>query len=106
MRKDILTQHQDLTPYALKSEIPTPYNDGPLNERVTALENRPTTGGSVDTSNLVTKQELKDKVDGIYDDLPIPLYTTYTTETLKETLDEDVYTIPRKNISPKQGSYI
>ena len=101
--KGYLTQHQDLTPYALKSEIPTPYNDGPLNERVTALENRPTTGGSVDTSNLVTKQELKDKVDGIYDDLPIPLYTTYTTETLKETLDEDVYTIPRKNISPKAG---
>lgn len=101
--KGYLTQHQDLTPYALKSEIPQPYNDTPLNERVTALENRPTTGGSVDTSNLVTKQELKDKVDGIYDDLPIPLYTTYTTETLKETLDEDIYTIPRKNISPKAG---
>ena len=56
--KGYLTQHQDLTPYALKSEIPTPYNDTPLNERVTALENRPTTGGSVDTSNLVTKEEL------------------------------------------------
>ena len=59
--KGYLTQHQDLTPYALKSEIPTPYNDGPLNERVTALENRPTTGGSVDTSNLVTKDELASK---------------------------------------------
>ena len=101
--KGYLTEHQDLTPYALKSEIPQPYNDTPLNERITALENKPTTGGTVDTSNLVTKQELKDKVDGIYDDLPIPLYTTYTTETLKETLDEDIYTIPRKNISPKAG---
>ena len=59
--KGYLTQHQDLTPYALKSEIPTPYNDGPLNERVTALENRPTTGGSVDTSNFVTKDELASK---------------------------------------------
>nr|DAS46688.1 MAG TPA: hypothetical protein [Caudoviricetes sp.] len=59
--KGYLTQHQDLTPYALKSEIPTPYNDGPLNERVTALENRPTTGGSVDTTNLVTKDELEAK---------------------------------------------
>ena len=56
--KGYLTSHQDLSSYALKSEIPTPYNDGPLNERVTALENRPTTGGSVDTSNLATKEEL------------------------------------------------
>ena len=56
--KGYLTSHQDLSNYALKSELPTPYNDGPLNERVTALENRPTTGGSVDTSNLATKKEL------------------------------------------------
>ena len=33
--------------YAKKSEIPQPYNDSPLNERVTALENRPSTGGAV-----------------------------------------------------------
>ncbi|PMC48640.1 hypothetical protein CJ217_01930 [Streptococcus sp. UMB1385] len=59
--KGYLTQHQDLTPYALKSEIPQPYNDTQLNERVTALENRPTTGGSVDTSNFVTKDELATK---------------------------------------------
>nr|DAT83267.1 MAG TPA: hypothetical protein [Caudoviricetes sp.] len=56
--KGYLTEHQDLTPYALKSEIPQPYNDTPLNERITALENKPTTGGSVDTSNLATKEEL------------------------------------------------
>ena len=56
--KGYLTSHQDLSNYALKSEIPTPYNDNPLTERVTALENRPTTGGSVDTSNLATKEEL------------------------------------------------
>ena len=56
--KGYLTQHQDLSPYALKSEIPQPYNDSPLTERVTALENRPTTGGSFDTSNLATKEEL------------------------------------------------
>lgn len=59
--KAYLTSHQDLSNYALKSEIPQPYNDGPLNERVTALESRPTTGGSVDTSNLVTKDELASK---------------------------------------------
>ena len=45
--KAYLTSHQDLTPYALKSEIPQPYNDSPLTERVTALENRPSTGGAV-----------------------------------------------------------
>nr|DAQ76752.1 MAG TPA: hypothetical protein [Caudoviricetes sp.] len=55
--KAYLTQ-QNLDNYALKSELPTPYNDEPLNERVTALENRPITGGSVDTSNLATKEEL------------------------------------------------
>ena len=60
--KGYLTSHQDLSNYALKSELPTPYNDGPLNERVTALENRPTTGGSVDTSNLATKEELANAV--------------------------------------------
>ena len=58
--KGYLTKHQDLTPYALKSEIPQPYNDTPLNERITALENKPTTGGSVDTTNFVTKEELAD----------------------------------------------
>lgn len=59
--KGYLTQHQDLSPYALKSEIPQPYNDSSLNERVTALESKQTTGGSVDTSNLVTKEELASK---------------------------------------------
>ena len=39
--KAYLTQ-QNLDNYALKSELPTPYNDSLLNERVTALENRPT----------------------------------------------------------------
>lgn len=84
--KGYLTQHQDLTPYALKSEIPQPYNDTPLNERVTALENRPTTGGSVDTSNLVTKEELAP----IYESVNYnPLYKVYTEDTLREHLDSE-----------------
>ena len=86
--KGYLTSHQDLTPYALKSEIPQPYNDSTLNERVTALENRPTTGGSVDTSNLVTKTELKEKEDDIYDAIHLnPLYEVYTEDTLTEHLN-------------------
>lgn len=88
--KGYLTEHQDLSPYALKSEIPQPYNDTQLTERVTALENRPTTGGSVDTSNLVTKDELKEKEDDIYDAIARnPLYKVYTEETITEHLNND-----------------
>ena len=95
--KGYLTSHQDLTPYALKSEIPTPYNDTPLTERVTALESRPTTGGSVDTSNLVTKEELANSI-------PVSLYETYSTNTLKETLDEDIdLLVSPRNVAKNAG---
>ena len=33
--------------YAKKTDLPTPYNDSELSKRVTALENRPSTGGAV-----------------------------------------------------------
>ena len=92
--KDELTGKNYLTTtvaeetYALKSEIPTPYNDSALVERVTTLENRPTTGGSVDTTNLVTKAELKEKEDDIYDAIHRnPLYEVYTEDTLTEHLN-------------------
>ena len=95
--KGYLTEHQDLTPYALKSEIPQPYNDSTLNERVTALENRPTTGdGNVDTSKFVTKEELADAT-------PATLYEIYRTDTLKETLDEHVSFINPKNVARDTG---
>ena len=94
--KGYITQHQDLTPYALKSEIPQPYNDTPLNERITALENKPTTGGSVDTTNFVTKEELADAT-------PATLYEIYRTDTLKETLDEHVSFINPRNVARDAG---
>ena len=50
--KGYLTKHQDLTPYALKSELPTPYNDSLLNERVTALESKAIEGGAYDDTDL------------------------------------------------------
>lgn len=53
--KNYLTSHQSLTDYALKSEIPTPYNDLELKKRVERLENNP----NVDTSNFATKDELR-----------------------------------------------
>ena len=74
--KGYLTSHQDTSNFALKSELPQPYNDSALvsrinvleaktdndtvyndtevKQRLTALESKPT----VDTSNLVTKDEL------------------------------------------------
>lgn len=101
--KNYLTEHQDLSNYALKSEIPTPYNDTPLNERITALENRPTTGGSVDTTNLVTKAELKEKEDDIYDAINRnPLFEVYAEETAKEHLDNSS-SFANENIDSRGG---
>ena len=37
----------ELEPYAKKTEIPAPYNDKALSDRVLALENKPATGGGV-----------------------------------------------------------
>ena len=86
--KGYLTQHQDLSPYALKSEIPTPYNDGPLTERITALENRPTTGGSVNTSNLVTKDELKNQHYVTHEEVPIAIYKEFATDNFNEYFEQ------------------
>lgn len=56
--KGYLTQHQSLEEYAKKTELPQPYNDTDITNRLTALENRPTESGNVDTSDFATKQEL------------------------------------------------
>lgn len=53
--KGYLTQHQSLTEYAKKSELPQPYNDTELKSRVSRLESKP----EIDTSNFATKQELQ-----------------------------------------------
>nr|DAO61080.1 MAG TPA: hypothetical protein [Caudoviricetes sp.] len=55
--KGYLTEHQPLTEYAKKTELPQPYNDTELKSRVARLESKP----EVDTSGLVTKQELASK---------------------------------------------
>ena len=55
--KGYLTQHQPLTEYAKKTELPQPYNDTELKSRVERLESKP----NIDTSSLVTKQELESK---------------------------------------------
>lgn len=63
--KAYLTQ-QSLDNYALKSEIPQPYNDSTLNERVTALESKAIEGGAYDDTDLrnrVTTLENKPPLD-------------------------------------------
>ena len=52
-----LTQHQILDGYAKRSELPEPYNDTELKERVGQLENKPV----VDTSKFVTEEALASK---------------------------------------------
>ena len=41
----------ELEPYAKKSELPQPYNDTEVKQRLTALENRPSTGGGAQTKD-------------------------------------------------------
>ena len=55
--KGYLTQHQSLSNYATKQEIPQPYNDAELKDRVSRLENKP----AIDTSNFVTNEVLNSK---------------------------------------------
>ena len=55
--KGYLTKHQSLEEYAKKTEIPQPYNDTELKERVNRLENKP----AIDTSNFVTNDVLAGK---------------------------------------------
>ena len=55
--KGYLTAHQPLTEYAKKSELPQQYNDTEIKSRVARLESK----HELDTSGLVTKQELASK---------------------------------------------
>lgn len=69
--KHYLTTHQDLSEYAKKSEL---YNDTPLKERVTALENKAIEGGAYDDSDLrnrVVALESKEDKDTKYDDTEV-----------------------------------
>ena len=55
--KGYLTKHQSLSDYATKQEIPQPYNDTELKNRVARLESKP----NIDTSNFVTNEALNSK---------------------------------------------
>ena len=75
--KGYLTEHQDLTPYALKSEIPQPYNDTPLKERVEVLETK------VDKDTVYNDTELRNRVEVLENKPNVDLTNYVTTEQLE-----------------------
>ena len=90
--KHYLTEHQPLTDYALKSEVPPAYNDTDLKERVTSLEAKALANGAYDDSNLRTRiqaLETKEDKDTIYNDAEIK--RRLTTLEAKPTVDVSEY---------------
>lgn len=87
--KNYLTEHQDTSNFALKSEIPQQYNDTEVKERLTTLENKP----PVDLSNYATKEELRD-VSGSQ-----PLADNLVT---KEELENKHYISDVSNLATKE----
>ena len=109
---------QSLNNYALKSELPQPYNDSalvqkigqlearvdkdtvyddtPLKERVTALESKALEGGAYDDTHLrerLNTLEAKQDKDTVYDDAPLKeRVTALETKVDKDTVynDEEV----------------
>lgn len=71
LRKAFLDE-EEREKYAKKTELPQPYNDTDITNRLTALENRP--AGNVDTSEFATKNE----VSLLKSDLQILNTQTYT----------------------------
>lgn len=80
--KHYLTEHQPLTDYATKeelrkafldeenqekyakkTELPQPYNDTDITNRLTALENRPAGSGNIDTSDFVEKSTFNSEIE-------------------------------------------
>lgn len=87
--KNYLTEHQDTSNFALKSEIPQQYDDSEVKERLTTLENKP----PVDLSNYATKEELRN-VSGSQ-----PLADNLVT---KEELENKHYISDVSNLATKE----
>lgn len=75
--KQYLTTHQDLSNYALKSEIPQPYNDTPLNERVEVLENK------VDKDTVYNDEPIKERLTALENKPNVDLSNYVTSEQLE-----------------------
>lgn len=87
--KNYLTEHQDTSNFALKSEIPQQYNDTEVKERLTTLENK----APVDLSGYATKEELRN-VSGSQ-----PLADNLVT---KEELENKHYISDVSNLATKE----
>lgn len=80
--KHYLTAHQDISglatkeqlrkafldeeeheKYVKKTELPQPYNDTDITNRLTALENRPAGSGNIDTSDFVEKSTFNSEIE-------------------------------------------
>lgn len=70
--KGYLTQHQSLEEYAKKTELPQPYNDTDIKNRLTTLENKPSGSNGGSSSEL--------RGHGFPTDKNAPIGTTYTDE--------------------------
>ena len=75
--KAYLTSHQDLSNYALKSEIPQPYNDTLLNERVEVLENK------VDKDTVYNDEPIKERLTALENKPNVDLSNYVTSEQLE-----------------------
>ena len=76
--------------YAKKSDLPQPYDDSPLIERVKVLENRPSTGGG-NVGDFVTKDEFEDfqrNSSLIYNE---SMYDFFEKDSFKKDPEKDGY---------------
>lgn len=77
--------------YAKKSDLPQPYDDSPLIGRVTALENRPPTGGNVDVNDFVTKNEFEDFQQTSSLIINETMYDFFEKDSFKKDPEKDGY---------------
>ena len=84
--KGYLTQHQSLEEYAKKTELPQPYNDTDIKNRLTTLENKPSGSNGGSSSEL--------RGHGFPTNKEVPIGTTY--------IDEDVTSGALKWIKTKE----
>ena len=117
--KGYLTEHQDLSAYALKTEIPTvPSLDGYATTEYVdnAIANVPS-GGTTDLSNYYTKEETnalipstegfvtKEYVDNAVSNIPTTDLTNYATKEYVSTAINSIPTTDLSNYYTKNETY-
>ena len=93
--KNYLTEHQDTSNFALKSEIPQPYNDSALVGRVEALESKQ------DKDTVYNDTEVKERLTNLENKAPVDLSNLATKEELNEVRNSQP-TVDTSNLVTKQ----